>query len=177
MGNFLLQVNQYAQLINFALFATIIGWLFQLSQKQKEVGQQENEAKLTIKDKDIAILREAVEHNKKEHELILEGKEQKIAILQERLELKEQQIKASEKQFQFISMLLQENVQKRLKDLDQEEKVASDEQKLEIQNKKNVLQNTLEGAKSKDYTLLGVAIASAIPLLITSVKSSTKSGS
>ena len=51
-------LSQYANLINFALLITIIGWLFTLTQQYKEAIKEKFESKLASKDVEIQFLAE-----------------------------------------------------------------------------------------------------------------------
>ncbi len=46
-------INQYAQVINFALLIAIIGWLFNLTKLSREAIEETTEAKLALKDTEI----------------------------------------------------------------------------------------------------------------------------
>lgn len=67
-------LNEYAQLINLALFATIIGWLFHISRLSRTSLIDQYTAKLAAKDQEITALR--VQLNAKESQY-----ESQIAVM------------------------------------------------------------------------------------------------
>lgn len=75
-------LNEYAQLIDLVLFATIIiaivGWLFYFSQKYEQIVKEKYEVKLASKDREISILRERLTSKDENHR-------NEIAVLQHRI--------------------------------------------------------------------------------------------
>ena len=83
---FLNWLNQYAQLINFVFFITIVGWLFSLTRLYSEAQEKKFEALLADKDSDIRRLEREVKQAEDGFQAKLAAKEQTITTLQTRLE-------------------------------------------------------------------------------------------
>ena len=105
-------LNEYAQLVNFALFIAIVGWLFQITQSYKTASQEKYDAIVAAKNEELAALSERLRIEEKKYEAALELKEELVTTLRGRLELdverhnaslaaKDQQLKALEQRLEL----------------------------------------------------------------------------
>ena len=122
-------LNEYAQLINFVLFATIIGWLLKISQLSRTTIEDRYKALLTARDTEILGLREQLkvkdEYHKNETALL----QHNLAFYQHLASLPEdQRVEAIRHEYEV-----------KLQELEERAKLAKPEVKHEIQKEKSEL--------------------------------------
>ena len=127
-------LNQYAQLINFVLFATIIWWLFSISQSSRKAIEDKFEALLAAKDLEISNLRERLKKKDEFHQGEVVTLQHNLAFYKHLASLSEnERVEAIKLEYEL-----------RLQELEEREKIAGAETREEIQEEKNRLKEAAE---------------------------------
>lgn len=91
MQNFLTFIQEYAQIINIALFGSILGYLIRISQLSRTALIDQHNAELATKEQQISALINQLELKEQQYQNQLELKEQQYQNQTTQLELKEQE--------------------------------------------------------------------------------------
>ena len=155
-------LNEYAQIINLALFATIIGWLFHISRLSRTSLIDQYTAKLAAKDQEIVSLRSQLNAKESQYESQLAVIEHSRAFFERFVAMQgDERIDALKLEYQ----MRMEQLEKREMAIEQEiEKAVSSERKIlegeiaSIRSERKILQGETKQILSVDKETISKVI-------------------